>query len=181
MSPEFQTSRLFRERLIPQGASLVGYAALVHALHVDVLLRSVACVSSASVREGRRMADGLILFDRRYRPADDVGGHLFFALRHEDPDLRALKRIFDALLDDAVAGLVRDPHRRLGPQDLVPVRVADRTPPRPAGCGCRELRRCPGSGHMPRRLGGELAAAPGARQPARHPELLPRDPAHPDP
>ena len=107
MSPEFQTPRLFRERLIPQGASLVGYAALVHALHVDVSLRSVVCVSSVSVREGRHVADGVILFDRRYRPADDVGGHLFFALRHEDPDLRALKRIFYALPDDAIAGLVR--------------------------------------------------------------------------
>ena len=107
MPPEFQTPRLFRERLIPKGASLVGYAALVHVLHVDVPLRSVACVSSASVREGRRVADGLVLFDRRYRPADDVGGHLTFALRHENPDLRALKRIFDALADDEVAGFVR--------------------------------------------------------------------------
>jgi len=107
MPPEFRTPRLFKARLIPEGARLAGYAALVQALHVDVPMRSVACVSSASVREGRRAADGLILFDRRYRPEDGVGGHLVFALRHEEPDLRALKRIFDVLPDDAITGLVR--------------------------------------------------------------------------
>ena len=107
MPPEFRTPRLFKERLIPDGATLAGYAALVQALRVDVPLRLVACVSPASVREGRSTSDDLILFDRRYRPADDVGGHLVFALRHEEPDLRALKRIFDALPDDAVAVLVR--------------------------------------------------------------------------
>ena len=107
MPPEFRTPRLFKARLIPKGARLAGYAALVQALRVDVPMRSVACVSSASVREGRRAADGLILFDRRYRPEDGVGGHLVFALRHEEPDLRALKRIFDALPDDEIAGLVR--------------------------------------------------------------------------
>ena len=107
MSLEFQTPRLFRGRLIPDGAQLTGYAALVQALQVDVPLRSVACVSPGSVREGRRRTDELILFDRRYRPKDDVGGHLLFALRHEEPDLRVLKRIFDALPDDAITGIVR--------------------------------------------------------------------------
>lgn len=107
MPPDFRTPRIFKERLIPEGARLAGYAALVQALRADVPLRSVACVSSASVREGRRATDGLVLFDRRYRPEDSVGGHLVFALRHESPDLRALKRVFDALPDEEVASLVR--------------------------------------------------------------------------
>ncbi|GAB0115567.1 Fic family protein [Acidisoma sp. C75] len=107
MAPRFTTPRIFKERIVPEGASLAGYAALVHALGVDVPLRSIACVSLAAVREGRRALDGLVLFDHRYRPQDEIGAHLVFALRHEEPDLRALKRIFDTVPEADIALLVR--------------------------------------------------------------------------
>ena len=60
------------------------------------------------VRQGESPEDGKwTIYDKRYWPGDTFGDHLGFALRHENLDLLALKRIFEAVPQDTVATFVR--------------------------------------------------------------------------
>jgi hypothetical protein len=101
MSPNFNTSRVFRERLLPPTAELVGDAALVQAYAVDAPVRQASCVVPTSIRETRRKTTDWVILGRRVggrmRPDPTLAGHLTFALRHESLDFLLLKRIFDAV------------------------------------------------------------------------------------
>ncbi len=97
MPPSFNTPRVFRERLVPSGAELAGYAALAHAYGADAPVRRASCVIPTFIKEGRQEKPDWIIFEMRRRPEASLGGHMIFALRHECLDLPLLKRIFDAV------------------------------------------------------------------------------------
>jgi Fic family protein len=97
MDPIFNTPRVFREREVPEGAEIAGYAALVHAYGVDAPLRSAACIRSKFSAVARRETSDWAIFEKRYRPEPTIAGHLTFALRHEPLDLLVLKRCFDKI------------------------------------------------------------------------------------
>jgi hypothetical protein len=48
-----------------------------------------------------------MVFDKRYWPGEDFGGHLNFALRYEDIDLLVAKRVFETAPADVVQEFVR--------------------------------------------------------------------------
>ena len=97
MAPNFNTPRVFRERLVPSGAELAGYAALAHAYGADAPVRRASCVIPTFIKEGRQEKPDWIMFEMRRRPEASLGGHMVFALRHECVDLPLLKRLFAAI------------------------------------------------------------------------------------
>jgi hypothetical protein len=96
----------FQGELVPDGAELVGWAAIVHTLRIQAPVRTPSVISEKYVRGSQRMEGRWHMFDRRYRTNGDLTDHLSFALRHEAMDLLILKRAFDAvpakLLEDFI-------------------------------------------------------------------------------
>ncbi len=95
--------KFFQEKHIPQSTTLAGYAALVDRYCVLAPVRNPACVSTGFVKGGHRLIDGWHVFEKRYRPDDDLIGHLIFSLKHEQIDLLILKRIFDSISPEGFA------------------------------------------------------------------------------
>ncbi len=86
----------FQSQRVPEGARLVGYAALVHQLKIHSPLRhNPSCVSDQFYRESKPKQNGMFLvYGKRYWPGDRLQDHLEFSLRHETFDLLCLSRIF---------------------------------------------------------------------------------------
>lgn len=89
------TPPTFAGELVPDGARLAGYTALVSALEVQAPVRSLSCVSEGHMRGSSREERNWRVYDKRYWPGDTLGGHLTFALKHEPLDLLVLKRILE--------------------------------------------------------------------------------------
>ncbi len=83
MRLEFEPPQTFQDTLIPEGAQLVGWAALVYALRLQAPVRQPSCVSQSHIRGSHRIDGGWRVFDKRYMPGDNFTDHLNFALRHE--------------------------------------------------------------------------------------------------
>lgn len=96
----------FQEQTVPQGARLAGAAALVHQLALAVPIRHPSCVAEQHVRGSRRIEGAWAVFDKRYWPGDELADHLLFFLKHERADLLVLRRIFEALPEQAIRALV---------------------------------------------------------------------------
>ena len=97
----------FQEQTVLPRTRLAGAAALVHQLGVAAPVRRPSCVSDQHVSASRRVERAWTVFDKRYWPGDELGGHLEFLLKHEDLDLLVLKRIFAALAPAELEALVR--------------------------------------------------------------------------
>jgi len=97
----------FQEELVPKGAQLAGFAALVQALGIQAPVRQPSCVSEKHIAGSQREEGGFRVFDKRYQPGDQFAGHLTFALRHESIDLLILKRAFEAVPRVALEEYVR--------------------------------------------------------------------------
>lgn len=91
------TPLTFQDRLVPKGARLAGWAALVHSLGLAAPARQASAVAEGHIRGSQRSEDGWVLYDKRYWPGDTVTDHLSFALRHESIDLLILKRALSAM------------------------------------------------------------------------------------
>jgi len=98
---------IFQDRIVPEGARLAGWAALVSALAIPAPVRRPSCVSRQHVHGSHRTEEGWVVFDKRYWPGNTLADHLTFALRHEDIDLLILKRLFDAVPRAEIEALVR--------------------------------------------------------------------------
>lgn len=101
------TPAFIQDEPLPEATSLAGWAALVHHLDVAAPVRKLSCISKKHVRGNKRREGPWEVFDKRYRPDDTLEGHLSFALRHEEMDLLVLKRVFDAVPDEAILAIVR--------------------------------------------------------------------------
>ena len=108
MNLDLGHSRTFQERVIPAGARLAGWAALVQGLSIQAPVREPSCISETHIRGSRRLEDSWSLFDRRYWPGDTLQDHLGFALRHEPLDLLILKRLFETVDANLMAAFVRE-------------------------------------------------------------------------
>ena len=101
-----QAPPMFQDQLVPKGARLAGWAALVQGLGVEAPVRDPSAVADGHIRGSQRAENGWSLFDKRYWPGDAVTDHLTFALRHETFDLLVLKRVLDAIPSDVMAAFV---------------------------------------------------------------------------
>jgi len=97
--------RLFRERRLPERATLAGYGALVDAYDLRVPLP--ATLFAIGERHRVIEADGWRLLTPRHAPAPTLGGHLTFALKYEGLDLAVLKRLFQTVGPGEIGDLVR--------------------------------------------------------------------------
>jgi Fic/DOC family len=97
---------VFREKTVPDGTKLAGWAALVHALAIPVPIRRPSCVSEQHIRGSHRKEGAWTVFDKRYWPGDTFAGHITFALRHEEIDLLVLKRAFEAVPEAEIEAMV---------------------------------------------------------------------------
>jgi len=91
-----ETPTSFQDEIVPKGAQLVGWAALVQALGLQAPVRQPSCVSEKHIGGSQREEGGFRIFDKRYQPGGRFSDHLAFALRHENIDLLILKRAFEA-------------------------------------------------------------------------------------
>jgi hypothetical protein len=116
MRLELETPVSFQDEIVPKGAQLAGWAALVHALGLQAPVRQPGCVSEKHIGGSQREEGGFRVFDKRYQPGDDVADQLTFALRHENIDLLILKRAFEAVpkavLEDYVRSTPTGTHTR---------------------------------------------------------------------
>ncbi len=97
MKVELNEPKLFQEKVIPLGASLIGTAALVQALSIEVPISKPTCVSDKRIKAVTKETTDWSVFDSKYAVDATVQAHLVFALRHENLDLLVLKQIFRAL------------------------------------------------------------------------------------
>jgi hypothetical protein len=106
MQIDMGAMRTFQEKIVPAGARLVGWSALVQSFGLRVPVRRCCAVSEQHIRGSRREERDWIVFDKRYWPGNDFASHLGFALRHEAVDPLILKRLFAVVPADAVQQFV---------------------------------------------------------------------------
>lgn len=82
--------------------SWVGYAALVRGLGVNAPVAGECAVADGHIRGSVRAEADIRIFDQRYRPTDDIAGHLQFVLEHETLDLLVLSRVFRHVGTEAI-------------------------------------------------------------------------------
>jgi hypothetical protein len=107
MRLELGPTPIFQEKTVPDGARLVGWAALAQALGASAPVRRPSCVSGQYISGSRREEGAWIVFDKRYWPGETFADHLTFALRHEDLDLLILKKVFEVVPKRDVEALIR--------------------------------------------------------------------------
>lgn len=108
MDLNLETPPMFQDRLVPKGARLAGWAALVHGLGIAAPVRAASAVAGGYIKGSQREEAGWTVFDKRYWPGHHVTDHIGFALRHEWFDPLVLKRVFDAVGPDTISAFVRD-------------------------------------------------------------------------
>jgi hypothetical protein len=97
----------FQDNVVPKETDLAGWAAIVHTLELQAPVRNPCCVSRQHVKGSQRQEGFWRVFDKRYRPGDQITDHLSFALRHESIDLLILKRAFALIPGDDIENFVK--------------------------------------------------------------------------
>jgi hypothetical protein len=101
-------TRIFQERIVPNGSKLAGWGLIAANLRIPAPVRRPSYVSDQHVGGSRREEAGWSIFDKRYWPGGTFADHLVFALRHEPIELLLLKRIFAAAPKSEIEAIVRD-------------------------------------------------------------------------
>lgn len=96
---------VFQERMLPERATPVGYAALIDAFRLKVPLPRV--LSAIGEHHRTRHAESWHVLTPRHAPPADLAGHLTFALKYEGVDLAVLKRLFAAVAPHELEAFVR--------------------------------------------------------------------------
>jgi hypothetical protein len=97
----------FQGKALPLGTSLIGTAALVHALGIKALVTKPTCVSDRRIKTIIKETADWDIYDNKYAVEATVQSHLVFALRHENLDLLVLKLIFRAIPKKEIASIVK--------------------------------------------------------------------------
>jgi hypothetical protein len=96
---------VFQGRRLPEAGAPAGYAALIEAYGLRVPLPHR--LHAIGQRHKVVTEGGWRLLTPRHAPPNTLEGHLIFALKWEGLDLAALKRLFQQVGAEAIAGLVR--------------------------------------------------------------------------
>ncbi|MBO6689344.1 MAG: Fic family protein [Henriciella sp.] len=96
---------VFHDRALPELAKPVGYTALIDAYDLKVPLPLFLYAVGPRHRVYER--DNWHIYTPRHDPRADLEGHLTFALKYEGLDLAVLKRLFQAVDQADIAGMVR--------------------------------------------------------------------------
>ena len=95
---------VFQERALPERATPVGYAALIHAYGLRVPLPRVLFATGEHHRI--RIDSEWHILTPRHAPSPDLEAHLTFALKYEGLDLALLKRLFSAVSPAEIEAIV---------------------------------------------------------------------------
>jgi hypothetical protein len=95
----------FRGMSLPEAGTLVGYAALIEQLDLQVPLPSR--LSAISKRHHPRSTEDWQLFTPRHAPEDTLGGQIQFALKWEGVQLGVLAALFRAVAAEDIAAIIR--------------------------------------------------------------------------
>ena len=96
---------IFHDRLLPEQATPVGYAALIDALRLRVPVPRT--LSAIGPRHKQYQQDGWRIYTPRHAPEANLDGHLTFALKYEGLDLSVLKALFRATGPAPLEAIVR--------------------------------------------------------------------------
>lgn len=105
---DITTPTYFQNESLPEGAHLVGWAALVHGLSIKAPVRQMSCVSEKHISGSQRQEGRWLIFDKRYAPDDRPLDHIVFALKHEHIDLLILKRAFDEITKADIEAFIKE-------------------------------------------------------------------------
>src|SRR5260370_32455102 len=81
---------VFQERILPERATVAGYAALIDAYGLKVPLPRT--LSATGERHRVRSEAGWRILTPRHAPPPTLAGHLTFSLKHDGLDLPAIRR-----------------------------------------------------------------------------------------
>lgn len=96
---------VFRERRLPEKATLAGYGALIDTYDLSVPLPQT--LSAIGAHHRRTEEGGWRILTPRHAPRPTLEGHLTFALKYEGLDLAVLKRLFIETGPTGIEALVR--------------------------------------------------------------------------
>lgn len=97
---------VFQERIAPEEGYLSGYAAILHAYDLQVPTPDV--LSLISHKHKQYKTGQWQVFTPRHKPEETLIGHLTFALKYEGVELLLLKKLFEGLDAEALAGLIAE-------------------------------------------------------------------------
>ncbi len=100
-----QRIMVFQGRKAPEEGLLVGYGAIYNYYNLPVPLPFVLCL--ISTKHKRYSKGGWDVFTPRHEPENNLGGHLFFALKYEALDLHLLKALFKVVGEEEIEYIVR--------------------------------------------------------------------------
>ena len=96
---------VFQGRVTPEPGKLAGYGALISAFDLNVPIPDKLAIISS--RHKRYSDDSWDVFTPRHAPADDIIGHLTFALKYEGVDLYILKALFNKVNPGEIEGFIK--------------------------------------------------------------------------
>jgi hypothetical protein len=90
-----QSINVFHGKLTPETGVLVGYGAIIAALHLPIPLPAQLALISEKRRQYQTTE--WLVFTPRHQPQDTLYGHLVFALKYEGINLLFFKKLFEQL------------------------------------------------------------------------------------
>jgi len=97
--------KVFRGRIVPEEATLVGYGAIIEKLHLNVTLPDSLCLIS-DVRRAYK-TDSWNVFSSKSIVEDTLYKHLVFALKYEGINLLFFKKLFEKLTEEEIKAMVQ--------------------------------------------------------------------------
>jgi Fic family protein len=102
-----QIASVFHGRKIPEpGATIVGYAAVIHALQLPLPLPTT--ISLISTKNRKYQTEGWKVFTPRHAPEDNLYRQLVFALKYEGVNLLFFKKLFEKLTSQEIVLLITE-------------------------------------------------------------------------
>ncbi|MCF0041915.1 2'-5' RNA ligase family protein [Dyadobacter fanqingshengii] len=92
--------KVIHGRQAPEEALLVGYGAIIEALNLQLPMPAKLALISDKHRQSSN--DDWLILTPRHNPADNLYGHLVFALKYEGVNLLFFKKLFESLGDERV-------------------------------------------------------------------------------
>jgi len=100
-----QIVTVFHERICPEIGTIIGYGALIDAYHLSVPFPDKLALISKKHKHYE--TEEWIVFTPRYIAADDLNGHLTFALKYEGVDLLILKSLFSLVGKKEIIAIIK--------------------------------------------------------------------------
>ncbi len=96
---------IFHERTAPEEGIIVGYAAIINSLELEVPIPNV--ISLVSLKNRKYTIEGWSVLTPKYAPEDTLYKHLIFALKNEGVNLLFFKKLFLKLSSKEIYELLK--------------------------------------------------------------------------